>query len=112
MYLQEFTANGSLDHDAAEQISWKSADYAPRIHLVVNGRRLYAHLLPLCWDELDIRAGTPISITVDGGIGRTDDADERRALVEIVDYIERLTASGPTDRKFGHTRRRFWHARR
>lgn len=112
MYLQEFTANGSLNHDAAERISWKTADYAPRIHLVVNGRRLYAHCLPLCWDELDIHAGTPISITVDGAIGGADDTAERRALVEIVDYIQLMTATDAPDRKFGDTRRRFWHGRR
>jgi hypothetical protein len=112
MYVQDFVAAGTLNFDAAERISWKSGEYSSRIHLVVNGRRLYAHLLPLCWDELDIHAGTPISITVDGGIGGADDTDERRALVEVVDYFQLVTASEPSDRRSGHTRRRFWHGRR
>lgn len=58
MYLQDFTAGGALTQETAEQISWKTAEYNTKIVLVVDHRRLYAHLLSLCWDELDIRTGT------------------------------------------------------
>lgn len=102
MYLQEFAAAGALTHDTAERISWKTGEYNTKIVLVVDHRRLYAHLLSLCWDELDIRTGTLMSIVVgdrDGG----DDVEDRRALVDMVDLIQELTASAPTTPR----RRRF-----
>ncbi|MBA4023385.1 MAG: hypothetical protein C0482_13565 [Gordonia sp.] len=103
MYLQDFAAGGALTQDTADQISWKTAEYNTKIVLVVDHRRLYAHLLSLCWDELDIRTGTPMSIVVgdrDGG----DDDEDRRALVDMVDYIREMTGAAPTKAR---RRRRF-----
>lgn len=81
MYLQDFESAGALTLDAAEKISWKTAEFDSKIILVVDQRRLLAHCLPLCWDELNIRTGTPISIAVEGG-------DERRTLVGMVDCFQ------------------------
>ena len=105
MYLQDLESAGALNHDAAERISWKTAEFDSKIVLVVNERRLFAHCLALCWDELGVRRGTPISIAVDGGPGH-DDGEERRALVEMVDYFQEMTIPDKTT-----TRRRRFHFR-
>lgn len=101
MYLQDFAAGGALTQETAEQISWKTAEYNTKIVLVVDHRRLYAHLLSLCWDELDIRTGTQMSIAVGDREGG-DDEEDRRALIDMVDYIRERTATTPT-----RARRRF-----
>jgi hypothetical protein len=92
MYLQDFEASGALTHDAAERISWKTAEFDAKIVMAVNRRRFDVHCLPLCWDELDIHRGTPLSITVEGG---TRDDEERRALVAMVDYFQSMTTPEP-----------------
>ena len=90
MYLQDFESAGTLTFDAAEKISWKTSEFDTKIMLVVDRRRVNANCLALCWDELDIHRGTPVAITV--GEGPThNDAEERRALVAMVDYFQSMT---------------------
>ena len=103
MYLQDFESAGTLTFDAAEKISWKTSEFDTKIMLVVDRRRVNANCLALCWDELDIHRGTPVAITVGEGPTRND-AEERRALVAMVDYFQSMTVpESPKSRR----RRRF-----
>jgi hypothetical protein len=103
MYLQDFESAGTLTLDAAEKISWKTSEFDTKIVLVVNHRRVNVHCLSLCWDELDIHRGTPVSIAVGDGPAR-DDAEERRALIAMVDYFQSMTTPEPS---VARRRRRF-----
>ena len=91
MYVEEFAAGGLLTAAVAEELSWKTAEYSSRIFVIVDGRRALAQCVPQCWDELKVRAGTPIAITTEGGhaLGAGEDA---QALREFGDLFRELTA--------------------
>jgi GNAT superfamily N-acetyltransferase len=78
-------------------------EFDTKIMLMVGRRRVNGNYLALCWNELDIRRGTPVAITVGEGPTRND-AEERRALVAMVDYFPSMTVpESPKSRR----RRRF-----
>lgn len=79
VYLEQFAAAGYLDADGAERLRWETTRYVSRIYLIVRERRVMAQNLSLCWEALDVRPGTPITIEVSSGTRRLLD-DEQRAI--------------------------------
>ncbi|KAA0022290.1 hypothetical protein [Antrihabitans cavernicola] len=90
MYYEDLEAAGPLNPDIAEQLCWKTNEYSSKIVLTVAGRRILAQTLPLCWNELKVRRGTAISITVDGGHQSPD--EDKRALRDFSELFRTLTA--------------------
>jgi len=54
---------------------------------------VHAPLLPLCWADLGIAAGTTVTVTVDNG-HHPPDIEDRRALGEFVSTFRQLAAPG------------------
>ncbi|EGD56963.1 hypothetical protein [Gordonia neofelifaecis] len=88
MHLEQFTAEGRLDADAAEELTWETTRYASRIHLTVGDRRVLAQNLAVCWDELDIGPGTVVLVEVADPMG--DAAGEQRAIAGFVTKFQSL----------------------
>ncbi|MET9325753.1 hypothetical protein [Tsukamurella sp. NPDC003166] len=105
MYLERFVADGNLDADRAERLSWESARYVSRIYVVVGGRRLLAQNLPLCWADLDVGPGTPIALEVTSG-NRGLLEDEQRAIAGFADRFREVLIP-PEPRRA----RRWWSRR-
>ncbi|KXO90572.1 hypothetical protein [Tsukamurella pseudospumae] len=105
MYLERFVADGYLDADRADRLSWESARYVSRIYLVVGGRRLLAQNLPLCWADLDVGPGTPIALEVTSG-NRGLLEDEQRAIAGFADRFREVLIP-PEPRRTRH-----WWSRR
>ncbi|QKT05989.1 hypothetical protein HUN08_01390 [Gordonia sp. X0973] len=100
MYLEQFVADGYLDADGADALSWVTAQHASRIYLTVGERRLLAHNLPVCWRDLRVAPGTPISVEVSSGNRNLD--DEQRAIAAFADrFREVLTPPRPRRTRFG-----------
>lgn len=103
MYLEQLTATGYLDADGAERLRWETTRYASRIFLTVKARRVMAQNLPLCWEALDVRPGTPIMLEVtSGNRGLLD--DEQRAIAGFADRL-RETLVPPEPRRSWWRRR-------
>ncbi|KXP10770.1 hypothetical protein [Tsukamurella pseudospumae] len=105
MYLERFVADGYLDADRADRLSWESARYVSRIYLVVGGRRLLAQNLPLCWADLGVGPGTPIALEVTSG-NRGLLEDEQRAIAGFADRFREVLIP-PEPRRA----RRWWSRR-
>lgn len=105
MYLERFVADGYLDADRADRLGWESGRYASRIYLIVGGRRLLAQNLPLCWADLDVAPGTPISLEVTSG-NRGLLEDEQRATAGFADRFREVLIP-PRPRRAG----RWWSRR-
>lgn len=103
MYLERFVAAGFLDADGAERLRWEATRYASRIYLIVGDRRVLAQNIQLCWEALDVRPGTPVSLEVSSGNRGLLD-DEQRAIAGFADrFRESLTPPA--------SRRRAWWRR-
>lgn len=107
MYLDEFVAVGSLDADGAERLCWECAKYSSRIFLVVNGRRVMAQNLPLCWDALRITRGTTVAVEVTG-TRQTSDVEQQQAIAGFVDAFTAILAEWAEKNPAPQPRNRAW----
>ncbi|MFE9326650.1 hypothetical protein ACIHDR_34440 [Nocardia sp. NPDC052278] len=94
MYVEEFTAMGTLTADAAEDLAHTAGRFTSRITVTCNGHTVLTPVLPSCWDELRVCAGSTVSITAERGYRPPDDED-RIALREFVRHFQVLTAVDP-----------------
>ncbi|MEV4236367.1 MULTISPECIES: hypothetical protein [unclassified Nocardia] len=94
MYVEEFTATGVLTADAATDLADTAGRFTSRITVTCNGHTVLTPVLPWCWNELRVCAGSTVSVIVEQGYRPPDDED-RIALREFVRRFQVLTAVGP-----------------
>ncbi|MFD3707173.1 hypothetical protein ACFWUP_28895 [Nocardia sp. NPDC058658] len=87
MYIEEFTAGGPLTEHAVEELMTVANKYRTSITLTVGERTVQLPVLPVCWDELSVRAGTSITVEADRGT----DLENRTALTDFVTTFQRAT---------------------
>ncbi|MFE1596778.1 hypothetical protein [Nocardia sp. NPDC058705] len=87
MYIEEFTAGGPLTEHAVEELMTVANKYRTSITLTVGERTVQLPVLPVCWDELPVRAGTSITVEADRGA----DLENRTALTDFVTTFQRAT---------------------
>lgn len=92
MYIEEFPAAGPLTEDAVDALITVAGRYTSALTLTVADRTVQLPVLPVCWTELPIRAGTTITIEAARG-HRPPDAEDRRALRDFVDTFQRATGA-------------------
>ncbi|GGN92634.1 hypothetical protein [Nocardia rhizosphaerihabitans] len=90
MYIEEFPAAGPLTEDAVDALMTVAGRYTSALTLTVADRTVQLPVLPVCWNELSIRAGTPITVEADRGY-RPVDAEDRTALADFVATFQRAT---------------------
>ncbi|TLF80912.1 hypothetical protein [Nocardia cyriacigeorgica] len=93
MYFEEFDSPGALSLDTAEALHDVAGRYTSTIVITANAHSVHAPLLPLCWEDLGIDAGTTVTVTADNG-HYPPDVEDRRALGEFVSRFRQLTAPG------------------
>ncbi|MGW0048444.1 hypothetical protein GV791_08075 [Nocardia cyriacigeorgica] len=93
MYFEEFDSPGALSLDTAEALHDVASRYSSTIVVTANAHSVHAPLLPLCWADLGIAAGTTVTVTVDHG-HHPPDIEDRRALGEFVSTFRQLAAPG------------------
>ncbi|MFI6367527.1 hypothetical protein ACIBG0_32805 [Nocardia sp. NPDC050630] len=94
VYVEEFTATGALTADAADDLADTAGRFTSRITVTCDGHTVLTPVLPWCWDELRVRAGSTVWVTVERGYRPPDDED-RIALREFVRRFQVLTAVAP-----------------
>ena len=90
MYIVEFAAAGPLTEQAVEALMTVANRYTSAITLTVGERTVQLPVLPVCWDELPVRAGTSITVEADRGY-RPADLEDRTALTDFVSTFQRAT---------------------
>ncbi|MFC9477123.1 hypothetical protein ACWF99_33230 [Nocardia sp. NPDC055002] len=90
MYLEEFSAAGPLTERAVEELMTVANKYTSAITLTVGERTVQLPVLPVCWDELRVGAGTAITVEADRGY-RPADLEDRTALTDFVSTFQRAT---------------------
>ncbi|MGW6817174.1 hypothetical protein [Nocardia sp. NPDC055050] len=90
MYIEEFSAAGPLTERAVEELMTVANKYTSAITLTVGERTVQLPVLPVCWDELRVAAGTPITVEADRGY-RPADLEDRTALTDFVSTFQRAT---------------------
>ncbi|MCA2209137.1 hypothetical protein [Nocardia rosealba] len=83
MYIEQFSAAGQLTEQAVENLMTVATSRTPAITMTIGTRTVQLPVLPVCWPELDVRAGTPITV-------ETADPD---ALREFVTTFQRVTGA-------------------
>ncbi|MEV6224962.1 hypothetical protein AB0M13_25250 [Nocardia fluminea] len=91
MYIEEFSAAGPLTERAVEELMTVANRYTSAITLTIGERTVQLPVLPVCWDELSVRAGTAITVEADRG-HRPADLEDRTALTDFVTTFQRATA--------------------
>ncbi|WP_410875361.1 hypothetical protein [Nocardia sp. A7] len=89
MYIEEFTAAGPLTERAVEELMTVANKYTSAITLTVGERTVQLPVLPVCWDELPVRAGSSITVEV----GRGADLENRTALTDFITTFQRATGT-------------------
>lgn len=92
MYIEEFRSAGALTAESAEELAASAAGYTSRITVAANHHAVNLPVLPWCWAELGIGAGTRVTITAEGG-RRPPDLEDRRALDTLVSRFHELTGA-------------------
>ncbi|MFD3745948.1 hypothetical protein [Nocardia sp. NPDC058633] len=92
MYIEGFTAAGALTEHAVEELMTVANKYTSAITLTVAERTVQLPVLPVCWDELGVRAGTAITVEADRGY-RPADLEDRTALTDFVTTFQRATGN-------------------
>lgn len=87
MYIEEFIAAGPLTERAVEELMSVANRHTSAITLTVNERTVQLPVLPVCWDELAVRAGSSITVEV----GRGADLENRTALTDFIETFQRAT---------------------
>ncbi|MFD4353745.1 hypothetical protein ACFWPX_14400 [Nocardia sp. NPDC058518] len=90
MYIEEFAAAGPLTEQAVEELMTVANKYTSAITLTVGERTVQLPVLPVCWDELPVRAGTSITVEADRGY-RPTGLEDRTALTDFVTTFQRAT---------------------
>ncbi|MFC8386755.1 hypothetical protein [Nocardia sp. NPDC057272] len=90
MYIEEFSAAGPLTERAVEELMTVANKYTSAITLTVGERTVQLPVLPVCWDELRVGAGTAITVEADRGY-RPADLEDRTALTDFVSTFQRAT---------------------
>ncbi|MGW0330135.1 hypothetical protein [Nocardia sp. NPDC003183] len=90
MYIEEFSAAGPLTERAVEELMTVANKYTSAITLTVGERTVQLPVLPVCWDELRVGAGTAITVEADHGY-RPADLEDRTALTDFVSTFQRAT---------------------
>ncbi|MFE3444100.1 hypothetical protein ACFXNW_13790 [Nocardia sp. NPDC059180] len=93
LYFEEFDSPGALSLDTAEALLEVAGRYSSTIVITANDHSVHAPLLPLCWTDLGISAGTTVTVTADKG-HHSPDTEDRRALGEFVSRFRELTSPG------------------
>ncbi|MEV0336758.1 hypothetical protein [Nocardia sp. NPDC050717] len=92
MYIEEFTAAGPLTEDAVEALVAVAGRYTSALTLTVAERTVQLPVLPVCWTELPLRAGTTVTVEAARGY-RPVDTEDRAALRDFVATFQRATAA-------------------
>ncbi|MFD4462738.1 hypothetical protein [Nocardia sp. NPDC058480] len=92
MYIEEFNAAGPLTEQAVEELMTVANKYTSAITMTVGERTVQLPVLPVCWDELPVRAGTAITVEADRGY-RPADPEDRTALTDFVTTFQRATGT-------------------
>ncbi|MFC9665537.1 hypothetical protein ACFVJ5_35365 [Nocardia sp. NPDC127606] len=90
VYIEEFAAAGPLTERAVEELMTVANKYTSAITLTVGERTVQLPVLPVCWDELRVGAGTAITVEADRGY-RPADLEDRTALTDFVTTFQRAT---------------------
>lgn len=90
MYVEEIRSPGALTTESAEELAMSAAGYTSRITVAAGGHTVNLPVLPWCWTDLGIGAGTRVTITVEGG-NRPPDLEDRRALQAVVGCFRALS---------------------
>ncbi len=91
MYVEEIRSPGALTTESAEELAMSAAGYTSRITVAAGGHAVNLPVLPWCWTDLGIRAGTRVTITAEGG-SRPPDREDRQALEAVVTCLRSLGA--------------------
>lgn len=89
MYVEEIRSPGALTEEAAEELAPSGAGYTSRITVAAGGHAVNLPVLPWCWTDLAIAAGTPVTITAEGG-SRLPDLEDRHALEAVAGCFREL----------------------
>jgi len=92
VYIEEFPAAGPLTEDAVDALMTVAGRYTSALTLTVADRTVQLPVLPVCWTELPIRAGTPITIEAARG-HRPPDTEDRTALRDFVTTFQHATGA-------------------
>ncbi|WP_280234438.1 HPr family phosphocarrier protein [Nocardia cyriacigeorgica] len=92
MYFEEFDSPGALSPATAEALVDVAGRYSSTIVITANDHSVHAPLLPLCWADLGIAAGTTVTVTADKG-HRPPDVEDRSALRAFVGRFREVTGS-------------------
>ncbi|MEV6430156.1 hypothetical protein [Nocardia sp. NPDC051463] len=92
VYVEEFVAVGAMTADTAEDLAAVAGRYTTRITVSSNGHTVQALVLPYCWTDLRIVAGSTISVTADSGY-RPPDSEDRRAIRDFVSRFRSPTSN-------------------
>ncbi|NEW40156.1 hypothetical protein GV794_13005 [Nocardia cyriacigeorgica] len=95
MYFEEFDSPGALSLETAEALLDVAGRYSSTLVITANAHSVHAPLLPLCWEDLGITAGTTVTVTADSG-HHPPDIEDRHALGDFVSRFRELT--GPSAR--------------
>ncbi|MCP2290674.1 hypothetical protein ACFYT3_13775 [Nocardia amikacinitolerans] len=88
MYVEEFTAVGPLSADEAQELADIAGRYTSRITVSCGGHDVHALVLPVAWDELPMKAGSRVTVTVEGG--RQGPEEDRKALRDFVCHMQHV----------------------
>ncbi|ONM48682.1 HPr family phosphocarrier protein [Nocardia donostiensis] len=91
MYFEEFPSPGALTADTAASLADTAGKFSSYLTITANDHSVNAPVLPWCWAELGIQAGTPVIVTTDRG-HRPTGLEDRRALAAFVSRYRELTA--------------------
>ncbi|KAF0845644.1 hypothetical protein [Nocardia caishijiensis] len=83
MYIEQFSAAGQLTDQAVEELMTVATSRTPAITLTVGARTVQLPVLPVCWPELAVGAGTPVTV----------ETTDPNALREFVTTFQRVTAA-------------------
>ncbi|MGW6725928.1 hypothetical protein ACWF9G_08485 [Nocardia sp. NPDC055029] len=92
MYIEEFTAAGPLTEAAVEELMTVASRYTSALTLTVADRTIQLPVLPVCWTELPLRAGTAVTVEAARGY-RPVGTEDRAALRDFVTTFQRATAT-------------------
>ncbi len=90
MHFEEFRVAGALTEEIAEDLAAVASRYSSYLTISCHNRTVHAHVLPVCWDVLQIRAGDLVVVTAERGHRRPGDED-RQALKDFVDSFRQFT---------------------
>lgn len=89
--MQDVTLTGTISAELAEELAYLTSRHTSHIILTCKEHRLFVGLLPMCLDDLQLRAGDIVTVTVSGGY-KPPDTEDRQALREAVELLAKAGA--------------------